>query len=133
MLKKILTAWCEFLSSGDSLYVLNGSPSGWKCAEARRTVGMEQYEHDPEDEHWGFASWNDFFTRRFKDGRRPVASPDDEKVIVSACESTPYGISTDVKRQDRFWIKASHIRCRTCWPMTIQSISSSAGRSIRPF
>jgi phosphatidylserine decarboxylase len=105
MLKKILTAWCEFLSSGDSLYVLNDSPSGWKCAEAQRKVGIEQYEHDPEDEHWGFASWNDFFTRRFKDGERPVASPDDDKVIVSACESTPYGISTDVKRQDRFWIK----------------------------
>jgi phosphatidylserine decarboxylase len=106
MFKKILTVWCEFLSSGDSLYVLNDSPSGWKCAEAQRTVGMEQYEHDPQDEHWGFASWNDFFTRRFKDGERPVASPDDDKVIVSACESTPYGISTNVKRQDRFWIKS---------------------------
>jgi phosphatidylserine decarboxylase len=106
MLQKILTAWCEFLSSGASLYVLNDSPSGWKCVEAQRTVGMDQYEHDPRDEHWGFASWNDFFTRRFKDGERPVASPDDDKVIVSACESTPYGISTDVKRQDRFWIKS---------------------------
>jgi phosphatidylserine decarboxylase len=106
MFKKILTAWCEFLSSGDSLYVLNDSPSGWKCAEAQRTVGMEQYEHDSEDEHWGFASWNDFFTRRFKQGERPMASPDDDKVIVSACESTPYGISTDVKRQDCFWIKS---------------------------
>ena len=31
---------------------------------------------------------------------------DDDKVIVSACESTPYGISTDVQRQDRFWIKS---------------------------
>jgi phosphatidylserine decarboxylase len=66
MLKKILTAWCEFLSSGDSLYVLNDSPSGWKCAEAQRAVGMEQYQHDPQDKHWGFASWNDFFTRRLK-------------------------------------------------------------------
>src|ERR1700689_787912 len=106
MIKKILNAWCEFLSSGDSLYALNDSPSGWKCAEARRAVGIEQYEHDPKDEHWGFASWNDFFTRRFEDGERPVASPDDDKVIVSACEATPYGISTDVKRQDRFWIKS---------------------------
>ncbi|MEA2161237.1 MAG: phosphatidylserine decarboxylase [Solirubrobacteraceae bacterium] len=106
MLKKILTAWCDFLSGSDSLYVLNDSPSGWKSAQAQRTVGMEQYEHDPHDEHWGFASWNDFFTRRFKDGERPVASPDDDKVIVSACESTPYGISTDVQRQDRFWIKS---------------------------
>jgi hypothetical protein len=50
----------SFLSSGDSLYVLNDSPSGWRCAEARRTVGIEQYEHDPKDEHGGFASWNDF-------------------------------------------------------------------------
>ncbi len=106
MLGKILTAWCEFLSSRDSLYVLNDSPSGWKSAAAQRLVGMEEYEHDPADEHWGFASWNDFFTRRFKDGARPVAAPDDDKVIVSACESTPYGISTDVKRQDRFWIKS---------------------------
>jgi phosphatidylserine decarboxylase len=106
MLKKILTAWCEFLSSSDSLYVLNDSPSGWKSAKAQRIIGIEQYEHDPQDEHWGFASWNDFFTRRFKDGVRPVASPKDDKVIVSACESTPYGISTDVQRQDRFWIKS---------------------------
>jgi phosphatidylserine decarboxylase len=106
MLKKILTVWCEFLSSGDSLYVLNESPSGWKSADARQTIGIEQYAHDPDDEHWGFSSWNDFFTRRFNDGERPVASPDDDKVIVSACESTPYGISIDVKRQDRFWIKS---------------------------
>jgi phosphatidylserine decarboxylase len=106
MLKKILTVWCEFLSSGDSLYVLNESSAGWKSAEAQQTVGIEQFEYNPEDEHWGFSSWNDFFTRHFKDGERPVASPDDDKVIVSACESTPYGISTDVQRQDRFWIKS---------------------------
>src|SRR5438270_54459 len=106
MLKKILNAWCEFLSSSESLYVLNDSSTGWKSSAAQRAVGMEQYEHDPDDEHWGFASWNDFFTRRFKEGERPVASPSDDKVIVSACESTPYGISTEVKRQDRFWIKS---------------------------
>jgi phosphatidylserine decarboxylase len=66
---------------------------------------MHQYEHDPDDEHWGFASWNEFFTRRFKEGQRPVASPDDDKVVVSPCEATPYRISTDVKRRDRFWAK----------------------------
>jgi phosphatidylserine decarboxylase len=106
MIRKILTAWSEFLSSADSLYALNDSPSGWKSAGARAAIGIEQYEHDPKGEHWGFSSWNDFFTRRFKDGERPVAAPDDDKVIVSACESTPYGISTDVKLHDRFWIKS---------------------------
>lgn len=50
--------------------------------------------------------WNDFFTRRFNDGERPVASPGDDGVIVNACESTPYTISTDVKRRDQFWIKS---------------------------
>jgi phosphatidylserine decarboxylase len=43
-LKKLLTAWCEFLDSADSLYVLNDSPSGWKSADAQRAVGMGQYE-----------------------------------------------------------------------------------------
>jgi phosphatidylserine decarboxylase len=105
MLKKLLTAWCEFLSSRDSLYVLNGSSSGWKSPAAVQAVGMEQFRHDPDDEYWGFASWNDYFTRRFKEGERPVAAPDDDKVVVSACEATPYGISTDVQRRDRFWIK----------------------------
>lgn len=106
MLKKILDAWGEFLDSGDSRYVLNDSPTGWKCDAAKRAIGIEQYEHDPDDEYWGFRSWNDFFTRRFTPGARPVASPTDDKVIVSACESTPYGISTDVQRRDRFWIKS---------------------------
>jgi phosphatidylserine decarboxylase len=106
MLKKILTAWCEFLDSGDSRYVLNESPSGWKSDAAQRAIGIDQYVHDPDDEYWGFTSWNAFFTRRFKDGARPVASPHDDKVIVSACESTPYGISTDVQRRDEFWIKS---------------------------
>lgn len=105
ILKKILTVWCAFLDSADSLYVLNDSPSGWKCPAARRAVGIEQFQHDARDEHWGFASWNDFFTRRFQEGQRPVAAPDDDGVIVSACESTPHRISTGVQRRDRFWIK----------------------------
>jgi phosphatidylserine decarboxylase len=105
MIRKILGAWCEFLDSPDSLYVLNDSPKGWKSPEACRAIGMEQFVHDPEDKHWGFQSWNDFFTRRLRDGQRPVASPDDDKVIVSACESTPYRIAANVQHRDRFWLK----------------------------
>ncbi|MFY2859600.1 phosphatidylserine decarboxylase family protein [Mycobacterium sp. THU-M104] len=105
MIKKILGAWCEFLDSPDSLYVLNDSPTGWKSREACSTIGMDQFVHDPDDEHWGFKSWNDFFTRRLKDGQRPVAAPGDDSVIVSACESTPYRIATNIARRDQFWIK----------------------------
>jgi phosphatidylserine decarboxylase len=106
MIKKILTAWCGFLSSEKSLYVLNETPSGWKCAAAQKAMNIQDYQYDPDDAYWGFTSWNDFFTRRFKKGARPIAKPDNDKVIVSACESTPYCIRTNVKREDRFWIKA---------------------------
>jgi hypothetical protein len=104
-LKKILTAWCDYLNSPESLYVLNDSPSGWTSDAARRAIGIEQYDHDPADPHWGFTSWNDFFTRRFRDGARPVAAPEDDDVIVAACESTPFSIRSDVKRRDEFWLK----------------------------
>ncbi|MEO9222537.1 MAG: phosphatidylserine decarboxylase family protein [Mycobacteriaceae bacterium] len=104
-LKAILREWCEFLNTPASLYVLNDSPRGWKSDKAVADVGMEQYQHDPDGEHWGFTSWNDFFTRRLVDGARPVASPDDDAVIVSACESTPFGLRTDVQLHDQFWLK----------------------------
>jgi phosphatidylserine decarboxylase len=106
MVKKILLAYGEFLDSGDSRYVLDESPSGWKSPAARRAIGIEQFVHDPDDPYWGFASWNDFFTRRFREGQRPVAAPDDDSVIANACESTPYGIAADVRRQDSFWLKS---------------------------
>ncbi|NJC81469.1 phosphatidylserine decarboxylase family protein [Planosporangium mesophilum] len=106
ILKKVLDAWAEFLNSPESLYVLNDSPQGWMSPTARQAVGIDQFEHDPDDKHWGFTSWNDFFTRRLRPGARPVAAPDDDSVIVSACESTPYRISRDVARHSEFWIKA---------------------------
>jgi phosphatidylserine decarboxylase len=106
ILKKILTVWCEFLSSPDSLYILNDSPKGWKCAAAQKSTKMQEFVYDSHDKYWGFPSWNDFFIRRFKPGARPVAEPDNNKVVVSSCESTPYAISLNVKRQDRFWIKS---------------------------
>jgi phosphatidylserine decarboxylase len=105
-IREILGVWAGFLDHRDSLYVLNDSPSGWKCEAARRAIGIDQYQYDPGDEHWGFRSWNDFFTRRFKEGARPVDSSDDDSVIVSACESTPYAIANDVQLQDSFWIKS---------------------------
>lgn len=105
-LGEILRAWCDFLSSRDSLYVLNSGPHGWTSAAAARAVEIDQFVHDPDDGHWGFGSWNDFFTRRFRPGERPVSEPDDDKVIVSACEATPYALSTEAKARDRFWLKS---------------------------
>ncbi len=79
---------------------------GLDVAGGAEAVGIEQYEHDPDDEHWGFSSWNDFFTRRFRDGERPVEDPDDDGVVVSPCESTPYALARDVQHTDEFWLKS---------------------------
>ncbi|MEJ5944010.1 phosphatidylserine decarboxylase family protein [Pseudokineococcus basanitobsidens] len=104
-LKGVLREWCEFLDSPGSLYVLNDGPAGWKGEKAVADVGMDQFQHDPDDEHWGFSSWNDFFVRRFREGERPVAAPEDDAVVVSACESTPFALRTDVQRREPFWLK----------------------------
>jgi len=105
-IKKILNAWCTFLDSPDSRYVLTDAEGGWMSEAARNAIGIERFEHDPDAEHWGFESWNAFFTRRFKEGERPVAEPDDDTVVVSPCESSPYAIGRDVQREDSFWIKS---------------------------
>lgn len=104
-LRRILDAWSAFLSGPDSRYVLNDSEQGWLGERAKEVVGLDQFEHDPDAPYAGFGSWNEFFTRRFKEGVRPVAAPDDDGVITNGCESTPYRIATGVQRTDDFWIK----------------------------
>jgi len=108
-LKRVLSAWGRFLSSPDSAYVLSEHPrTGWFGEDARKA--MPDFEREfvcaPHEPHWGFRSWDDFFTREFRPGARPVAHPDDETVIVNACESAPYRIARHVNYRDRFWIKS---------------------------
>jgi len=106
MFKKLLSVWTKFLDSDASTYVLNSSPSGWMCPEAQAQLQMEYYEYQPETPHWGFGSWNAFFTRPLKPNARPIQLPDDGSAIVSACDSTVYRIERNAQRQSKFWIKA---------------------------
>lgn len=106
-LEAVLNGWSAFLSGPHSRAYLNTrEPDGWFSPEATRRIGMEQFLCDPSQPYWGFTSWNDFFTRRFRAGMRPVAGEDDNKLIVSACEAAPYNISHDARDEDAFWIKA---------------------------
>ncbi len=108
-LKKVLHEWAKFLGSTDSCYVLSSDPhKGWFGADARQAMPNfdEEFQCDPNKPHHGFTSWDDFFTREFRPGVRPVAAPEDNAVIANACESAPYKIAHDVKWHDKFWIKA---------------------------
>ncbi len=108
-LKLVLNAWGRFLSSSESTYVLNQDPrSGWFGADALKDMPNfdESYQCDPSQPHRGFKSWDDFFTRELRPQARPVSMPDDDAVVVNACESAPYRIARHVKQYDRFWIKS---------------------------
>lgn len=106
-LKRVLNCWCGFLAGPHSREYLNTStPDGWFSPEADKRIGLSQFICNPDEPYWGFASWNDFFTRRFRIGMRPVDEPANDKIVVSACEAAPYNIQHDVKRDDAFWIKS---------------------------
>jgi phosphatidylserine decarboxylase len=108
-LKNVLDEWGRYLISADSTYVLNTHPrTGWFGEDAMRAMPhfAQEFQCDPSKPHYGFTSWDNFFTRQFRDGQRPIAAPDDDNVIVNACESAPYKIAHQVQERDSFWIKA---------------------------
>jgi len=118
-LKKVLDAWGVFLRSEESArQALGDDARGWFNAKAKADLTAaanasagtaydfpEIFECDPSEPHYGFRSWDAFFTRTFREGIRPVASPEDDNVIANACESEPYKVSYDCALRDRFWIK----------------------------
>ncbi|KAG9784277.1 hypothetical protein KCU88_g2856, partial [Aureobasidium melanogenum] len=118
MLKKVLNAWAEFLTSPDSASVLErNAPGSWFSDHGHEELSFtaslgksgQKFEGmficDPSDKRYGFKSWDDFFTRRFRENVRPVASPDDDSVIANACESKTFRVARDVKYRDHFWLK----------------------------
>ena len=104
---KMFLVWVAFLTSADSRYVLTTADNGWfgPGASAAMPNFTETYQCNPTAPYYGFTSWDDFFTRLFQNGLRPVAFPDDDRIVNSACESTVYAIKTDVKERDLFWLK----------------------------
>ena len=115
-IRKILKQWTEFLSSSSSSYVLNETQRGWFCDSALDFMlgsceenGRNKFERlflcDPMEKHWGFKSFDDYFTRSLRFGVRRIASPTDWNVITHPCEASPFKINTAVQARDWFWIK----------------------------
>ncbi|KAI9064499.1 hypothetical protein FKP32DRAFT_646186 [Trametes sanguinea] len=104
---KMFDVWTTFLDSKESTAVLNSGATGWFGLRASKAMPhfVETYVCDPSLPHYGFKSWNDFFTRRFRDGVRPVIYHHDDNYISSACESTVYRIAHQVQKTDSFWVK----------------------------
>ncbi len=123
-IKRILTAWRIFLQSKDSALFLNETPEvGWFSERAMGSSNVEfldetgtltsqdffdVFDADKSKEHFGYDSWDAYFTRELKPGARPVTAPTDGKVIVNACESAPYNYKENVKGTDQFWLKTQN-------------------------
>ncbi|CAD6556557.1 Phosphatidylserine decarboxylase proenzyme 2 [Paraburkholderia hiiakae] len=106
-LRKVLSHWCGFLSGPHSrTHLTSAEPDGWFCEAAQEKMHLDDYLCERSLAHWGFASWNDFFTRRLREGARPVDEPSNPAIIVNACEAAPYDLREQCQLHDCFWIKA---------------------------
>jgi len=105
-IRAILQEWCAFLDSAESRYVLNEGEDGWLSQPAYEQNKLYEFEiPDRKAPHWGFASFNAYFHRQIKPELRPLAAPDDPKVIVSANDGTVVTWAQDVRAQAKFWLK----------------------------
>ncbi|KAL3426658.1 hypothetical protein PVAG01_00168 [Phlyctema vagabunda] len=118
-LKAMLVKWEEFLSSSASTNVLlpplgwlgeglcpmliKGNMDGLKTATTFTFPELYKCPDPTDPTTYGFQSWDLFFTRDFNDDKRPVDNPNDDSVIVHACESAPlqYPVS-NVQLSDNF-------------------------------
>ncbi len=106
-LRKVLEHWCGFLDGPHSrMHLTTAAPHGWFSEAAQEKMHLADYVCDRSQPHWGYTSWNDFFTRRLRDGARPVAEPSNPAVIVNACEASPYNVAARCQLHDQFWIKS---------------------------
>lgn len=128
--KKILNHWSAFLVSEASRYVLTqDDPASDAVAWLSPTVQAEMvsvaqsafgpapnpiapdasfaqiFNCDPGEFCYGFGSWDDFFTRTFRAGARPVSGAGDDSIVVNACESAPLAVVRNVALSDAFWLK----------------------------
>ena len=124
--KAVLNQWAQFLSSPESLHVLNDktgglSPNAIQILTENGNNGVDHYTFPelylcyPSAPFYGFQSWDSFFTRKFHPEVRPIAHPDDivppnddidpTTVIVNACESSPCLRAENVQLHSTFWLK----------------------------
>lgn len=117
-LKQILDDWGSYLQNQGSANVLGDNDKGWLGTEGKKEltrvaneaygtnhVFEEMFVCEPDKQYHGFSSWDEFFTRQYREGIRPVADPDNDDVLANACESKPYRVATEVSAREEFWVK----------------------------
>jgi phosphatidylserine decarboxylase len=105
-LAAVLKQWCAYLDSPESAHVLTEEENGWLSRSAYFYNRLWEFDiPNMRAPHWGWTSYNDFFHREINLANRPVAAPDDPKVVVSANDGSVYNIGQNAQRSTQFWLK----------------------------
>ncbi|MFF3007820.1 phophatidylserine decarboxylase associated domain-containing protein [Kitasatospora sp. NPDC057940] len=99
----VLREWCTYLDSPASREVLTADQ--WLSPDARQKLKLDDFEVDFTQPYGGLASFNDFFHRKVRPGKRPVADSTNPKVIVAPNDGRVVKIQGNVQRTDEFWVK----------------------------
>ncbi|MFO1068868.1 MAG: phophatidylserine decarboxylase associated domain-containing protein [Geminicoccaceae bacterium] len=103
----LMKAWCRYLNTPESRYVLNETDEGWFCAAAYAYNDLGSYViPDRSAPYWGFKSYNDFFHRDIKPEARPVHNPGDNSFVNSPNDGVAWAVQDNVKAYDQFWLKS---------------------------
>ena len=93
-------------------YITPEEPNGWLSPSASKNTDWSEYYLNLEDPHWGFKSFNDFFTRAIRPEARPIDSRSNS--IVHSSDSSPLHFSSEiygknpsfnVQPESQFWLK----------------------------
>ncbi len=104
-LEDVLREWCHYLDSPESAHVLNEDEDGWLSEFAYQDMKLYEFVFDRSVAHWGWKSYNDFFHREIRKDARPIAAPNDPKVVISANDGNLVTIARGVQGMDSFWLK----------------------------
>lgn len=125
--KKMMQTWTTFLKSPNSRYVLSDVPvDGWLSPEVKESLVLhypgrsfeEVFVCDESAPHYGFTSFDDFFTRRYRNvqGDRLIDETENLQLVSAPCESSVFAIRHNVQAIDKLFIKGEayslhHLLC----------------------
>jgi len=102
----VLNYWNKFLSTSDSDVGFRVDGVQWLSPKAKEQYKFEDWEKNSSTlPYW--TSWNNFFTRQFKDRytSRPIADPNSNRTVICPNDGSLYRWRPNIKRNDVFWFK----------------------------
>ena len=101
-LQPVINKWKNFLDSQESW--LNDKSNGWLSKDATKEWNIDDYVKQLPNSPY-YKSWNDFFTRKYKDGIRKNTPESDDYVIQLPNDGTFFQYQNNVQLKSRFWLK----------------------------